>query len=33
VYLDFKDVQEFMSELKDLIKVKEPEPKTKVGAK
>ena len=33
VYLDFKDVQEFMSELKDLIKAKEPEPKAKVGAK
>jgi hypothetical protein len=27
VYLDFKDVQEFMSELKDLLKTKEPEPK------
>ena len=33
VYLDFKDVQEFMSELKDLIKTKEPEAKPKVGAK
>src|ERR1700741_476715 len=33
VYLDFKDVQEFMSELKDLIKAKEPEPKAKVSAK
>src|ERR1700745_1086737 len=31
VYLDFKDVQEFMSELKDLIKAKEPEQKPKVG--
>src|SRR5882757_1733362 len=30
VYLDFKDVQEFMTELKDLLKSKEvPEPKTK----
>src|SRR3954470_24579381 len=28
VYLDFKDVQEFMSELKDLLKTREPEPKT-----
>ena len=27
VYLDFKDVQEFMSELKDLLKTKEPEVK------
>ena len=33
VYLDFKDVQEFMSELKDLIKTKDPEPKPKMGAK
>ena len=24
VYLDFKDVQEFMTELKDLLKTKEP---------
>jgi transcriptional repressor NrdR len=24
VYLDFKDVQEFMAELKDLLKTKEP---------
>ena len=30
VYLDFKDVQEFMSELKDLLKTREPEPKGKV---
>ena len=29
VYLDFKDVQEFMTELKDLLKTKEPEPKGK----
>ena len=29
VYLDFKDVQEFMSELKDLLKTKEPEIKGK----
>src|SRR3954447_26553340 len=30
VYLDFKDVQEFLSELKDLLKTKEqPEPKSK----
>ena len=27
VYLDFKDVQEFMAELKDLLKTKEPERK------
>jgi len=33
VYLDFKDVQEFMSELKDLIKTKEPDAKPKVGVK
>ena len=33
VYLDFKDVQEFMTELKDLLKTKEgaPVPKTKGG--
>ena len=29
VYLDFKDVQEFMTELKDLLKTKEAEPKGK----
>ena len=34
VYLDFKDVQEFMTELKDLLKTKEaPEPQTKSAAK
>jgi transcriptional repressor NrdR len=33
VYLDFKDVQEFMSELKDLLKTKEPETKGKSAAK
>jgi transcriptional repressor NrdR len=34
VYLDFKDVQEFMAELKDLLKTKEaPEPKGKTAAK
>lgn len=32
VYLDFKDVQEFMSELQDLLKTKEPG-KTKPGAR
>ena len=32
VYLDFKDVQEFMAELKDLLKGKDaPEPKGKIG--
>jgi transcriptional repressor NrdR len=33
VYLDFKDVQEFMTELKDLLKTKEgpPQPKGKSG--
>lgn len=33
VYLDFKDVQEFMTELKDLLKTKEgpPAPKAKTG--
>ncbi len=31
VYLDFKDVQEFMTELKDLLKPKTPEPKGKAG--
>src|SRR5580658_9526947 len=31
VYLDFKDVQEFMAELKDLLKAKDvPEPKGKI---
>ncbi len=30
VYLDFKDVQEFMTELKDLLKTKEPEVKPKL---
>ncbi|MGA9474922.1 MAG: ATP cone domain-containing protein, partial [Terriglobales bacterium] len=29
VYLDFKDVQEFMTELKDLLKTKDAEPKGK----
>ena len=29
VYLDFKDVREFMTELKDLLKTKETEPKGK----
>ena len=30
VYLDFKDVQEFMAELKDLLKTKDtPEPRAK----
>ncbi len=36
VYLDFKDVKEFMDELKDLLKTREPGPapsKTKSGAK
>ena len=35
VYLDFKDVQEFMTELKDLLKTKEgvPLPKAKSGAR
>ncbi len=35
VYLDFKDVKEFMDELKDLLKTREPAPapKTKSGAK
>ncbi|HEX6907942.1 MAG TPA: transcriptional regulator NrdR [Terriglobales bacterium] len=35
VYLDFKDVQEFMTELKDLLKTKEgpPAPKAKIGVK
>ena len=35
VYLDFKDVQEFMTELKDLLKTKEGTPavKTKSGAR
>src|SRR5215467_9656442 len=33
VYLDFKDVQEFMSELKDLLKTKESEPQAKTSAK
>ena len=31
VYLDFKDVQEFMSELKDLLRTKEPETKVKAA--
>jgi transcriptional repressor NrdR len=32
VYLDFKDVQEFMAELKDLLKAKDaPEPKSKTA--
>ena len=29
VYLDFKDVQEFLTELKDLLKTKETEPRSK----
>jgi transcriptional regulator NrdR family protein len=29
VYLDFKDVQEFMAELKDLLKTKDTEAKVK----
>ena len=33
VYLDFKDVQEFMTELKDLLKTKEAEPQNKTAAK
>jgi transcriptional repressor NrdR len=33
VYLDFKDVQEFMTELKDLLKTKEPEVRGKPVAK
>jgi transcriptional repressor NrdR len=35
VYLDFKDVKEFMDELKDLLKTREPAPpaKAKSGAK
>ncbi len=33
VYLDFKDVKEFMDELKDLLKTREPEPKSKPGVK
>src|SRR5260370_1226265 len=34
VYLDFKDVQEFMAELKDLLKAKDaPEPKGKTASK
>jgi transcriptional repressor NrdR len=34
VYLDFKDVQEFMTELKDLLKTKEAlDPQTKSSAK
>jgi transcriptional repressor NrdR len=34
VYLDFKDVQEFMAELKDLLKTKEPaEPRSKAVPK
>jgi transcriptional regulator NrdR family protein len=33
VYLDFKDVQEFMTELKDLLKSKEPEVRGKPAAK
>ncbi len=36
VYLDFKDVKEFMDELKDLLKTREPAPvppKAKTGAK
>jgi transcriptional repressor NrdR len=33
VYLDFKDVQEFMTELKDLLKTKEPEVRAKPAAK
>jgi transcriptional repressor NrdR len=35
VYLDFKDVKEFMDELKDLLKAKDnslPQPKAKTGA-
>jgi transcriptional repressor NrdR len=34
VYLDFKDVQEFMAELKDLLKTKDPlDPRAKVVGK
>jgi transcriptional repressor NrdR len=33
VYLDFKDVQEFMTELKDLLKTKEGEPQVKASSK
>jgi len=34
VYLDFKDVKEFMTELKDLLKTKEtPEGRSKTAAK
>jgi transcriptional repressor NrdR len=33
VYLDFKDVQEFMAELKDLVKTKEAESRTKGASK
>ena len=33
VYLDFKDVQEFMVELKDLLKTKEPETRPKPAVK
>ena len=33
VYLDFKDVQEFMTELKDLLKTKEPPSPAKTPAK
>lgn len=33
VYLDFKDAGEFLSELQDLLKAKEPQPKAKPGAK
>jgi len=29
VYLDFKDVKEFMAELKDLLKTKEPDTRTR----
>ena len=31
VYLDFKDVQEFMTELKDLLKTKEAEPQSRLN--
>ncbi|HYH00277.1 MAG TPA: transcriptional regulator NrdR [Terriglobales bacterium] len=33
VYLDFKDAGEFLSELQDLLKSKEPQPKAKPSAK
>ena len=33
VYLDFKDVQEFMTELKDLLKTREPDVRSKPAAK